>query len=282
MTHDRLHCRDIDADDLDAVVSLLTLGFRDQRRRSYWEAALARLAAHASPAGYPRFGTLLETAGRVVGVIIQIYHQNNDGSVRCNMSSWWVQPEYRTFGGLLISRALRHPATYTNITPAPQTIALLEAQGYRPYCRGRVVALAWLSRRVARARVRRFDPARPGPLDPDEAAILRDHASYGCISLVCEMEGRCHPFVFAPRRRAGLVGLAVLTYCRAEADFARFAGPLGRALALRGFPLVVVDADGPIAGVIGRYSGDRPKYYRGPDRPRIGDCAYTERALFGS
>ena len=50
----------------------------------------------------------------------------------------------------------------------------------------------------------------------------------------------------------------------------------------RGFPLVVVDSNGPLAGVPGRYQAMKPKYYRGANRPRLGDAAFTERAVFGS
>jgi hypothetical protein len=53
-------------------------------------------------------------------------------------------------------------------------------------------------------------------------------------------------------------------------------------LAWRGRPFVVIDANGPIAGLTGRYFADTmPKFYRGPVRPRLGDLAYTETALFG-
>ena len=66
------------------------------------------------------------------------------------------------------------------------------------------------------------------------------------------------------------------------ADVARFAGPIGRYLALRGRPFVIIDANGPIPGLIGKYFDDTmPKYFRGPARPRLGDLAYTEAALFG-
>jgi hypothetical protein len=33
---------------------------------------------------------------------------------------------------------------------------------------------------------------------------------------------------------------------------------------------------------VGWYSPERPKYFRGPHRPRLGDLAYTERTMFGS
>jgi hypothetical protein len=34
--------------------------------------------------------------------------------------------------------------------------------------------------------------------------------------------------------------------------------------------------------MVGKYlAGKMPKYFRGPDRPRLGDLSYTEAALFG-
>jgi len=72
-----------------------------------------------------------------------------------------------------------------------------------------------------------------------------------------------------------------LAYCRQLDDFVRFAGPLGRFLAWRRFPLVVLDANGPIGRLIGWYSDGFPKYFKGPDRPRLGDIAYSERVMFG-
>jgi hypothetical protein len=43
----------------------------------------------------------------------------------------------------------------------------------------------------------------------------------------------------------------------------------------------MLDANGPIAGLIGRYSDGAPKYVKGPDHLRLGDLAYSERVLFG-
>jgi hypothetical protein len=88
--------------------------------------------------------------------------------------------------------------------------------------------------------------------------------------------------VFRPRMLKGVIPCAQLVYCRAIDDFVRFAGPLGRFLALRGTALVVIDANAPIPGLSGRYyEGKMPKYFKGPDRPRLGDLAYTETAMFG-
>ena len=77
-----------------------------------------------------------------------------------------------------------------------------------------------------------------------------------------------------------MMPFARLVYCRDVEDFVRFAGPLGRYLVRRGFPLVVLDANGPVPGLIGKYSNDFPKYFKGPDKPRLGDMAYSTRVIF--
>jgi hypothetical protein len=73
-----------------------------------------------------------------------------------------------------------------------------------------------------------------------------------------------------------------LIYCRDIADFVRFAAPLGRFLALRGEFLLMLDANGPIPGLVGRFFRDKmPKYFKGQQQPRLGDLAYTEIAVLG-
>jgi hypothetical protein len=51
---------------------------------------------------------------------------------------------------------------------------------------------------------------------------------------------------------------------------------------MRGRPLIIVDSNGPISELAGVYfDGISPKYYKGQEKPRLGDLAYTEAALFG-
>ena len=60
------------------------------------------------------------------------------------------------------------------------------------------------------------------------------------------------------------------------------AGPLGRYLLRHGLAVVMVDANGPLEGLPGRYfPGRLPNYFRGPEAPRLGDLAYSEAVLFG-
>jgi hypothetical protein len=169
------------------------------------------------------------------------------------------------------------------ITPAPHTRAILEAQGYECYCRGRLAAVPALSAASPGARIEPVGPeTSPGEdLPSSEIDLLRAHAELDCISVICRAGGRRYPFVFATRRKFGLVPFATLVYCRDLQEFVRFAGNLGRFLVRRGFPLLIVDANGPVPGLIGTYSDDHPKYFKGPDQPRIGDLAYSKRVFFG-
>ena len=58
---------------------------------------------------------------------------------RCNLSSWYVEPSFRAYAPLLVSQALRHKhVTYLNVSPAPHTLPIIEAQGFRPLLRRRL------------------------------------------------------------------------------------------------------------------------------------------------
>jgi hypothetical protein len=278
--------REIWPGDLDHIVNLLASGFRS-RKRSFWERALARLSQHRAPPGYPKYGYLLECNGTPVGVTLTVYSTivvAGRTRVRCSMSSWYVQPAFRVYASQLTSRIFQQKEiTFVNITPDPTTYPVLEAMGYRRYCHGRFLAIPALSAWLPGIRVQIATPdiSTGDDLSLFEIQLLLDHQNYGCISVICGASDRRHPFVFQPHLKAGLVPFAFLVYCRHLEDFVRLAGPLGRFLAVRGVPLVIADANGPVAGLVGRYCDGFPKYFRGPDQPRLGDWAYSERILFG-
>jgi hypothetical protein len=294
----RIRARQIRDTDIPAIAELLARGFRPSvtdwlargvrvRPRRFWLAFLARLGERAAPAELPQYGYMLECDGAVVGVLLLIFFTVRDGNastIRCNVSSWYVEPSFRGYAGMLVARAMSHPnVTYVNVTPAPHTWATVEALGYSQYSRGIFVAVPALQARPGgvRVRVSTAEALAPTQADAFEHELLLDHASYGCISLWCEDGERAYPFVFRPRLVRGLFACAQLVYCRDVDDLVRFAGPIGRFLA-RGRALVLVDANGPIPGLVGWYFGAwKPRYFKGPDRPRLGDLAYTESAMFG-
>jgi hypothetical protein len=278
----RLRARQIADDDLDRAADLLQRGFGSRRTRQFWLAALEALKRRGAPDGTPRYGYVLEADGALVGIILLICSALEEGGVartRCNVSSWYVDPAFRSYAPLLVSQALKHKnVTFMNISSMPHTRPIIEAQGFARYSNGLFVAFP-LVHAFCGARAQIVEACAGEATDH---GLLLDHARAGCISFWCVSKGAAHPFVFRPRIAERLIPCAQLVYCRAVEDFVRFAGPIGAYLAARGRLPVIVDANGPIPGLAGIYiDGKMPKYFKGPDRPRLGDLAYTETALFG-
>ena len=280
-----IRCRLIVERDAPALTRLLARGF-PERSLSYWTRAFDTLARRAAPEGYPRFGYMLEHDGEPVGAILMIFNATGDRRIRCNISSWYVEESHRGYASLLIAAAVRHKdVTYINISPASHTWRVIEAQGFTRYCDGQILAIPALSRWTQKAVARPFDKRRDygDGLSGDERDLLAAHLAHGCMSFVVQEKREAHPFVFLPRRvLKGLLPTLQLIYCRDIADFQQFAGLLGRELLRRGHPTVLVDASGPIPGLVGKFMRDRgPKYFKGPERPRLGDLAFSESVLFG-
>ncbi|MBI5132975.1 MAG: acyl-CoA acyltransferase [Rhodopseudomonas palustris] len=286
----KVRCREIAEADIEAVSELLTRGFVG-RTRDYWLRGLHRQSEREIPAGCPRYGYLLENGGRPVGVLLLLYTQRieaGEPTIRCNVSSWYVQPEFRNYATLLTSMAQKNKqVTYVNISPAANTWPIIEAQGFRRYCSGMMFAVPALSRTEPGMRVEivtAASPAIPG-LPPADLDLLRSHADYGCLSLLCRVGDEAMPFIMVPKRikhgRFPTPGMQ-LVYCRDTAELVRCAGALGRFLLRRGRPLLIVDANAPIDGLRGVYSETRGrKYFKGPNPPRLADLAETELVLYG-
>jgi hypothetical protein len=282
-----LRCRQIEQADIGDVATLLARGF-PLHDRQFWLNALAELTRHEPPPGLPKYGYMLANDGEAVGALLMICSTvRNDGALtaRCNLSSWYVEPAFRTYAPLLVSQALRHRnVTYLNVSPAPHTRPIIEAQGFSRYSDGIFVALPALRGLFGGPNVAVFAADRDPDVafDPFEREILLQHAAHGCLSLWCATSERAYPFVFRPRLVRGIVPCAQLIYCNDVADFVRFAGPLGRTLARHGRPFVLIDANAAIPGLAGIFRrGKMPKYFKGPQRPRLGDLAYTEHAMLG-
>jgi len=279
----QIRCREIREGDFAGVAELLSKSFGSQQCQLL---RLRRLAEREVPAGLPKVGYLLESAGTVVGAVLMIssaISRNGAAFIRCNLSSWYVEPEFRGTAPLLIARALKHKnVTYVNVTARPNTWSIVEAQGFSRYSKGVFVAVPALNRCREPARVALFDAEARDGLDAVECALLSDHASFGCFSIVCRTPEGAYPFVFARRHLKGMIPGVQLVYCRSIEEFVRYAGRIGRFLAARGVLCVLIDANGAIDGLKGRYFGGMmPKFARGRDGVRQGDLAYTNIAVFG-
>lgn len=282
-TSKRVNCREIVVADLERIVDLMTDAYR-VRSRDLWARRMRRLEQHVSPEGYPRFGFVLECEEALVGIIFTTFSSifvDGQGKSRCYLSNWYVAPEFRTYASLLAARALQFKTvTYRIGTPIEHVRPIFQAQGHTVCCRGRFIAAPLLSRRSEGARIDSVGASLDEGVEDWERELLLRHAGFGCFSLISRSATGVHPFVFHPRVKAGVIRFARLVYCRDRSDFVRLSAPLGRYLAARGYLLVVLDADGPIPGLIGSYSDKFPKYYKGPDMPRLCETAYSTKIIF--
>jgi hypothetical protein len=287
----KLRCREIADTDIDAVAELLTRGFVG-RSREYWLQGLRRQAAREVPDGYPRFGYMLDHDGRAVGVLLLLYSSRIAGgetTIHCNLSSWYVDPAFRNYAPLLTKIAQRHKeVTYLNISPATWTWPIIEAQGFASYCSGLLFSIPALSRVQSGTTIETISPGTRAieGLPDMEVELLARHARYGCLSLVCRTAtGGPFPFILMPVRiRRGWIAPPAmqLVYCRDIAEFVDCAGAIGRALIRHGKLSVILDANGPVAGLTGIYCRLRGrKYFKGPHRPRLADLTDTELVLYG-
>ncbi|MGD0562688.1 MAG: hypothetical protein ABSA66_06305 [Roseiarcus sp.] len=281
-------CRPIEDSDVPAVVDSLTRGF-PERPRDYWTRGLAVMARRPRIADYPRYGHLLEADGRVVGVMLQIFSTRDgaDGAEpRCNLSSWYVDEDYRGYAHALHARTIsRREVVYLNISAAPHTVPVLKAVGYRRYAEGQIVFAPLLALGAANARVVEFvEGGREAELlSSADRRLLADHAALGCAALIGVRGGEARPLVFQWRviwRR--LIPCVHLIYCREMNDLVVFSAALGRYFAKRGRFVCVADANGPIAGLAGKFFGERePRYFKGASAPQPCDLAYTELVILG-
>lgn len=267
----RVCCRPIADGDLKAVAELLTRGF-PTTLYSYWTAGFARWQKIPPIPDIPRYGYLLDTGMGPVGVILLISSRRGD-QIIANLSSWYVEPQWRTHSTMLIAAAtkLKH-VTYLNASPAPHTWRTLTAQGFLPYNFGRSAVFALPGRGQVSEEI---SPDLP------EAQLLEDHRKLGLVSVVVTKDGMISPFVFK-RRLLDTPPLPVLDvlFCRSPDDFRRCAPALARYFIRRGSLAFLIDGD--IKGLLAHYvEGKEPRYFKGPQCPVLGDLAYTEKVIFG-
>jgi hypothetical protein len=287
----KIRCREISETDIDAVADLLTRGFYG-RPRDYWMQGLRRQAEREVPAGYPRFGYMIDNSGVPAGVLLLIYSVRNDGAesaIYCNLSSWYVEPAFRNYAPMLTKIAQKNKeVTYINISPATWTWPIIETQGFGAYCTGLFFSIPALSRVPAGMSIETVmaDTRAVAGLSTTEVEMLARHARYGCLSLVCRtVNDDALPFILLPMRiRRGWIAPPAmqLIYCRDITDYMQCAGAIGRRLLRHAKISVMLDSNGPITGLTGFFSKARGrKYFKGPHQPRLADLTDTELVLYG-
>ena len=267
----RISCRPIAESDLDGVADLLTRGI-PRSTRDHWMRGFSRWKMLPVIEDVPRYGYVLDGRFGPVGAVL-LLSSKRGGRILCNMSSCYVDPQWRSQAGHLISLAtqLEH-VTYLNASPAPHTWRTLQSQGFVPYNFGRSFFFALPGRGTVSETI---------PDGLAEAQLLRDHRAMGWISLTVEKDGILSPFVLKPRRLdKPPASVMDVMFCRGAEDLRRCAPALARYFLPRGSLGFVIDGD--MEGLLSHYvEGKEPRYFKGPHRPILGDLAYTEKVIFG-
>ena len=143
-------------------------------------------------------------------------------------------------------------ATYINVSAAPHTWPIIEAQGFSRYCDGVFVAVPMLKDLFGgggRARRRRArEPDGRVSIASEQDILLQSCRAWLHQPVVRRRRSAPTRSFSGPRLVKRAIPCAQLIYCRDIADFVRFAGPIGRYLARRGRPFVIIDSNGAHTG----------------------------------
>ena len=271
-----LRTREIVDEDIDFLVGFIGDGVAIPRR--YLAAVLNQLRRRQAPAGFPKYGLLLESGDEIVGAILLIFSENYaDGAtaIHCHLTSWYVKPEFRPYASIFYLRALKYKnVTYLNISARPKTWKIIEAQGFKRYSSGQVIAPTLANMFVPNKgkpfEVFLFTPDLDLAMNPREIRLLADHARYGCTTICCKVGDEVYPFVFQRRMLKKFIPVVQLIYCRRLEDLATCIAPISRVLLKMGAMAIRADANGPIKGVIGPFIKDlEPRWYKGGAAPQL-------------
>jgi fatty-acyl-CoA synthase len=161
----------------------------------------------------PDLGLMLTVGNEIVGFLGAVYARRKIGTktgIVCNLTSWYVLPEYRSWAAELLFEIVRNnQITFTALTPSIVVKQILDAMGFA-ILETRKMALPPFYH-VNASRHRRpsisFDlEIVRRSLDDAQQCIFDDHAPYECLQLSLS-EGSEHAFLVVKRRTRGIVSL---------------------------------------------------------------------------
>ncbi|TMI01747.1 MAG: hypothetical protein E6H39_03445 [Betaproteobacteria bacterium] len=142
----------------------------------------------------------------------------------CNLSSFYVHPDYRGWSFALLAHALRDETVcYTSLTPSRTVTHMCEAMGFSYIDRNKIMLPPLLNAITLRGPSPRIisDPEQVRALlDGEQRRIFDDHAPYDCLQLVLQ-SGLERAYLVVKRRTLGRFPLSDLLYCSAPSLLAR-------------------------------------------------------------
>lgn len=158
----------------------------------------------------PNLGFILAHGDEIVGFLGTVYARRQIGSTRnvvCNLTSWYVRPDYRGWGTALLAAATRDDGiSYTALTPGPLSRQVFMALGFQRLDEHRIVMPLLLDAETLHKPrpVILFDPgAVRRSLNEQQQRTYDDHAPYDCLQLVL-IAGSERVYIVVKRRTMSL------------------------------------------------------------------------------
>lgn len=236
----------IDGANLAHALDLLVRGF-PRRPLRFWEQAVERIARYNRGSGQSSIGQFLVVRGKRVGVVLTLSGQSQQaGGERygvANLSSWYIDPEYRRLAPLMLRNLVRDENTvFTDLTPSARVIPMLPPLGFRPLNAG-IAAIALpvaALTRIGDARVSNLEDLEERVLTPDTRARLERNAEFGATAVVLSVGNKHCPLLFVSQTLRQLPA-AQLIYCEDNSVLRKQIGAVARFLLKQGKLVLIVD-----------------------------------------
>ena len=217
-SHDGPRVRVAEQADADRVSQLLNKGFG---RTLPWH----RMFDHQWQHDVMPRGFVLTANDKIVGFIGLICvarHIAGKSGLVCNLSSWYVQPDYRGWSNALLAAATQFEGvTYTSLTPGPIARRILRAMGFSPLDKESHYLPPFLQVATLRGNAPLIfdrDEMRP-MLNESRRRILDDHSQCDCLPMLL-IDGAETAFAIfrrrVLRRRFIAVPYSEMLYCTAD------------------------------------------------------------------
>jgi hypothetical protein len=282
----------IDESNIGHAVDLLRKGFPALCSRGL-EAGLQRwMQSPGHRSGEEPIGHLLTAEGRYVGIGLTAVSECHDEVAagagprrRVNLASWYVEPDHRLRLPVLLRGMLADPtAIYTDLTPAPMVLPILDRLGFTPLNDG--VLLVNLALAACGFGTGAVVTVRDRNTETDTwlSRMVEDHLDYGCIALDLEHEGSVSTLVLKPVRLKR-IPLIELIYCEDDKLLRQHMPAVARTLLKAGhFGLLIdspVDRRQTAAIAYTPFRQRRRRLVKNAKASRRIDHTYSELVFFG-
>ena len=217
-SHNGPRIRVVDDRDAGKVCELLNAGFH--HKLPWYRMFEHRWQHDVMPRGF-----VLTDNDKIVGFIglicVPRVFSGKSGLV-CNLSSWYVEPEYRGWSNALLAAATQFEGvTYTSLTPGPIARRILLAMGFSPLDKESHYLPPFLQVATLRGDAQLiFDPVEMRPmLSESRQRVMDDHCRYDCLPMLL-IDGDESAFAIFRRRvfrrRFYHVPYSEMLYCSAD------------------------------------------------------------------